>query len=309
MRLVTVQKDGQPVLGFQWEGDVFTFAAAAEALGGWHNAGVQACGVEPAAFAHILAFLDAGPGAWQAAQRLIQRFQELPAHRRAQARCGGVLLAPIPRPRKNIICVGRNYVEHAHERGAQAPKDPVFFTKAPTAVAPPEAVIPYPPATSQLDFEGELAVVIGRQGRDIAPHEAYDYVFGYTIINDLTARDLQQRHQQWFRGKSLDGSCPMGPVIVTRDELGDARNLTLETRVNGQLRQSARTDQMIFDIPTLIAVLSDGMTLEPGDIIAAGTPAGVGAADGRFLNPGDRVEVTVSGIGTLAVTIGQREAR
>ena len=249
MRLVTVQKDGQPVLGFQWEGDVFTFAAAAEALGGWHNAGVQACGVEPAAFAHILAFLDAGPGAWQAAQRLIQRFQELPAHRRAQARCGGVLLAPIPRPRKNIICVGRNYVEHAHERGAQA------------------------------------------------------------IINDLTARDLQQRHQQWFRGKSLDGSCPMGPVIVTRDELGDARNLTLETRVNGQLRQSARTDQMIFDIPTLIAVLSDGMTLEPGDIIAAGTPAGVGAADGRFLNPGDRVEVTVSGIGTLAVTIGQREAR
>lgn len=303
MRLITVAStdsasQGRPVLGFMLGSTAYSFAGAASALGGWER-----CGASPEAFTDMLALIDGGEPAWEAARRIIDAFSRLSPAQQAPAAAQGSLLAPIPRPRKNVFCVGRNYEEHAKERGADAPEVPVFFTKAPTTVVGPDARVPYPSCTSQFDYEGELAVIIGRRGRNIPKEAAYDYVFGYTIANDLTARDLQKRHMQWFRGKSLDATCPMGPWIVTRDELPSIADLHLETRVNGEVRQSSSTALMIFDVPTLIAVLSDGMTLEPGDIILTGTPAGVGAALGKLLAPGDRVDVSIEGIGSLTTYI------
>lgn len=218
------------------------------------------------------------------------------------------LLAPIPRPRKNIVCLGKNYAEHAretarvHGRPETIPDHPIFFTKAVTAINHPSGTIPYDPAVStELDWEVELACIIGRRGKNIRPEEAMDYVFGYTVFNDITARDMQRRHRQFFKGKSLDGSAPLGPWIVTADELPDPHNLGLRLRVNGETMQDGNTNQMIFPIPDLLAVLSQGMTLEPGDILATGTPAGVGMAmePPRFLQPGDLIEAEIDGIGML----------
>jgi len=209
------------------------------------------------------------------------------------------LLAPIPRPAKNIVCLGRNYVAHARERGAEPPGHPVFFTKPPTAVIGPEAEILADSLTQQLDFEAELAVVIGAEGKNIGPEDAFNHIFGYTILNDVTARDLQKTHQQWFKGKSLDTFCPLGPAIVTAEAFPDPHAVDIRMRVNGEVRQASNTRKMIFDIPTLVSVLSRGMTLWPGDIIATGTPEGVGAADGRYLKPGDLLEAEVEGIGVL----------
>jgi 2-keto-4-pentenoate hydratase/2-oxohepta-3-ene-1,7-dioic acid hydratase in catechol pathway len=222
------------------------------------------------------------------------------------------LSAPIPRPLKNIFCVGRNYVEHVKE-GALAnkiemkiPQAPQFFTKAPTTVIGHEATVRIAThVTERLDYEVELGVVIGKSGADIAPENAFDHIFGFTIVNDVTGRDLQRLHEQWFKGKSLDTSCPIGPVVVTRDALGDPRPLNLFCRVKGEERQHATIDMMIFDIPTLIASLSRGMTLEPGDIVATGTPSGVGFAmtPPMFLRHGDVVECEIEGIGVLRNTI------
>jgi 2-keto-4-pentenoate hydratase/2-oxohepta-3-ene-1,7-dioic acid hydratase in catechol pathway len=211
------------------------------------------------------------------------------------------LVAPIQRPRKNIFCVGRNYAEHAQERGADLPSFPVFFTKAPNTVIGMDAPILHHEVTNQLDYEAELAVIIGKAGRNISRQDALSHVFGYTIINDVTARDLQKQHQQWFKGKSLDNSCPMGPAIITADEIVDPQNLQARLWVNGELRQSASTRDMIFTIPVLIEWLSQGYTLEAGDIIATGTPAGVGAGftPPRFLHSGDEVVAEISGIGRL----------
>ena len=222
------------------------------------------------------------------------------------------LHAPIPRPKRNIICVGKNYREHAREfqdsgfdvssGGREIPETPIFFTKATGTVSAPGEPIPaYLDPTGSTDYEGELAIVIGRGGRAIPKVGALEHVFGYTILNDVTARTLQQRHRQWFLGKSLDGFCPMGPALVTADAIGDVTRLMLETRVNGERRQSASIADLIFDIPTLIEILSASMTLEPGDIIATGTCAGVGIGfdPPRFLRKGDRVAITVEPIGTL----------
>ncbi|HET7629676.1 MAG TPA: fumarylacetoacetate hydrolase family protein [Bacillales bacterium] len=220
------------------------------------------------------------------------------------------LAAPIPRPRKNVFCVGKNYADHAKElnKDEELPQHPIVFSKPPTTVSNPNSPVPlHNQVTDFLDYEGELAVVIGKTGRGIAKENAYDHIFGYTIINDLSARDIQQRHKQYLLGKSLDGSCPLGPWIVCKEEVGDPHDLHIETKVNGEVRQSADTRLMIFDIPTLLSVISAGMTLEAGDIIATGTPAGVG----KGLNPpkplqdGDVVEVTVSGIGTLTNTVSR----
>ncbi|QYK40853.1 MAG: fumarylacetoacetate hydrolase family protein [Paracoccaceae bacterium] len=223
------------------------------------------------------------------------------------------LCAPIPRPARNIMCVGKNYREHArefarsgYEAGAVAGKDvddfPALFSKLPgTVIAPGDTIDLHGGITSSVDYEAELAVIIGPGGRGIARADAWAHVWGYTIVNDVTARDLQRNHKQWFLGKSLDTFCPMGPWIVTADEV-DALNLQVTCHVNGELRQTANTRDLIFDIPTLIATLSAGITLLPGDIIATGTPAGVGIgmAPPRFLAPGDSVEIAISGIGTLA---------
>ncbi|HHY72534.1 MAG TPA: fumarylacetoacetate hydrolase family protein [Bacillus bacterium] len=214
------------------------------------------------------------------------------------------LLAPIPRPRKNVFCVGKNYAAHAIELGSEKdiPEAMILFSKAPTAVIGHEGIVlNHKHVTDCLDYEGELAVIIGKKGKQIAKEEAMDYVFGYTIINDITARDLQERHKQYLLGKSLDTSCPMGPYIVHKSTIANPGNLNVETKVNGEVRQSANTEQFIFDIPTIISTISQGTTLESGDIIATGTPAGVGKGfkPPRYLNQGDVVEVTIDGIGTL----------
>ncbi len=222
------------------------------------------------------------------------------------------LLAPFPRPAKNILCVGKNYHEHAKEfhnsgfdasAGANAiPEVPIMFTKWPNSVIGPGVAIPSAnDYTNSVDYEGELTVVMGEGGRNISQKAAYKHVYGYTIINDVTARTLQNRHKQWFLGKSPDGFCPMGPCIVTADEIKDVTQLRLITKVNGELRQDAYVSQLIFDIPRLIEDLSKVMTLEPGDLIATGTCAGVGIGFNppKYLKPGDRVAITIEPIGTL----------
>jgi 2-keto-4-pentenoate hydratase/2-oxohepta-3-ene-1,7-dioic acid hydratase in catechol pathway len=221
------------------------------------------------------------------------------------------LTAPIPKPARNIFCVGKNYREHAQELqtaglkggGAEAiPELPIFFTKATSSVIGPGEPIPaWLDPTNSTDYEGELAVVIGPGGRGIARAEAMHHVYGYTIVNDVTSRALQRRHQQWFLGKSLDGFCPMGPAIATADEIADVGTLRVQTRVNGELRQDALVSGLIFDIPTLIETLARTMTLVPGDVIATGTPAGVGMGfkPPRFLKKGDVVTIVIDPIGTL----------
>jgi 2-keto-4-pentenoate hydratase/2-oxohepta-3-ene-1,7-dioic acid hydratase in catechol pathway len=209
------------------------------------------------------------------------------------------LEAPIPRPARNVFCLGRNYKEHAAERGAEAPPHPVYFTKAPESVLAPGGKVVHHACTKELDYEVELAVVIGRAGRDIPQEAALGHVFGYTVINDVTARDLQKRHGQWFKGKTLDTFCPMGPVLVTADEIPDPQALAITLRVNGETRQASHTSKMVFPVAECIAVLSQGFTLLPGDVIATGTPEGVGAALGKFLKAGDRLEAEVEKIGVL----------
>jgi 2-keto-4-pentenoate hydratase/2-oxohepta-3-ene-1,7-dioic acid hydratase in catechol pathway len=223
------------------------------------------------------------------------------------------LLAPIPSPRRNIICVGKNYRDHAREfsksgfeagavSGMEIDQFPAVFTKLPTSVTGPDTTVSlYAHITSSVDYEAELAIVIGKTGRDIAPQNAFDHIFGYTIVNDVTARDRQKNHKQWFLGKTLDGFCPMGPWITTADQV-DAENLDIKCWVNGELRQNANTRDLIFDIPTLISTISAGTTLLPGDIIATGTPAGVGIGFNppKFLVAGDTVKVSIAGLGELS---------
>ncbi|MGG1629234.1 fumarylacetoacetate hydrolase family protein [Rossellomorea sp. NRS-1567] len=213
-------------------------------------------------------------------------------------------LSPLPKVKRNIMCVGKNYRDHAIEMGGEQdiPKDIMIFTKATNTVVGHEVtVMNHEDITEQLDYEGELAVVIGKKGLGISPHDAMEYVFGYTILNDITARDLQKKHGQFFIGKSLDTTCPIGPYLVTKDEIVDPQNLEITTRVNDEIRQSSNTSEMIFTIPTIISTLSKGMTLEPGDIIATGTPAGVGKGfkPPLFLKKGDRVEIEIESLGIL----------
>lgn len=230
--------------------------------------------------------------------------------RPALARIEVDLLAPIHRPARNVFCVGKNYRRHAEEfaqsgfdisSSTAVPEHPVIFTKVPESVIGDHETIRYPAGLSNaLDYEAELAVVIGRSGHGIPREEAMEYVFGYTIINDVTARDWQQRHHQWFLAKSFDTFCPMGPVLVTADEL-DPSALDIRCWVNDELRQEANTRDLIFDIPTLIATISAGITLQPGDVIATGTPEGVGAGFNppRFLERGNEVAIEIEGIGRL----------
>ena len=211
-------------------------------------------------------------------------------------------------PRRNVMCLGLNYAEHAHEslsalgQNVALPELPIVFTKATTAVSGPTDPIPFDPQVSdKIDWEVELAVIIGKRGKNIPAEQAMEYVFGYTVLNDISARDLQRQGKQYFKGKSLDGSCPIGPWIVTRDELPNPQDLNIRCLVNGVEKQSSNTRHMIFDIPATIAYLSRGMTLLPGDIIATGTPDGVGFArtPPEFLRPGDVVTSIVEGIGEL----------
>jgi 2-keto-4-pentenoate hydratase/2-oxohepta-3-ene-1,7-dioic acid hydratase in catechol pathway len=257
----------------------------------------------------MLELIQGGPNALAAAREALGHGEAMLARdgagalaeRKLGAPAARVRLeAPIPRPARNVFCLGRNYKEHAAERGAEAPPHPVYFTKAPETVVAPGARVIHHAVTAELDYEVELAVVIGAPGRDVPRERALDHVFGYTIVNDVTARDLQKRHGQWFKGKSLDTFCPMGPVLVTADEIPDPQTLAVAMRINGETRQSSHTSRMIFPVDECIAVLSQGFTILPGDVIATGTPEGVGAALGKFLKAGDRMEAEVERIGVLA---------
>jgi len=228
------------------------------------------------------------------------------------------ITAPIPRPSKNVFCVGSNYHAHVTESSrAQAkedktPKLPVFFTKPPTAVVGPDAPVRLDTGLSEkMDYEVELAVIFGSTGRNIPAANAIDYIFGFSIINDVTARDLQRAHGgQFLKGKGLDTTCPFGPHIVTIDELPNFDNLRISLTVNGETRQDGNTKDMIFNIPRLIESLSEGLTLEPGDILATGTPSGVGYAmdPPYYLRDGDIVTCKIEGIGELTNTIRNTES-
>ena len=240
--------------------------------------------------------VDRGGTLW--IERLLAPFEEDPWARLATSRFEPVpllsakLLAPVV-PRK-ILCIGRNYREHAAELGNEVPKEPLVFLKAPTSVIAPGEAIRIPPQSQRVDFEGELAVVIGKRATRIGPDEdVRSYIRGYTIVNDVTARDLQKPDGQWWRAKGFDTFCPMGPLVT--NEVDPAAGLVLETRLNGEMKQHGTTADFIFDIPTLLRHITAAITLLPGDLIPTGTPSGVAP-----MQPGDRVEVSVQGIGTLS---------
>jgi 2-keto-4-pentenoate hydratase/2-oxohepta-3-ene-1,7-dioic acid hydratase in catechol pathway len=276
-------------------------------------------GGNPSYLASMQAFIEAGGKALQAAKKAEKYVAGKAAEElKKLARAGALLkssqtklLAPIPWPRKNVVMLGINYREHVDE-GARArsldikyPEWPVFFTKPATSVIGHNGKVVHHKVTDKLDWEIELAVVMGKKGRDIPKDKAYDYVFGYTVCLDMTARELQRQHGQWFKGKSLDTFCPLGPWIVHKSALPDPQQVRLICRVNGEVMQDGNTRDMIFDIPTIIESLSSGLTLEPGDIISTGTPSGVGFArvPPVYLKPGDKVEGEVEGIGILQVEI------
>jgi 2-keto-4-pentenoate hydratase/2-oxohepta-3-ene-1,7-dioic acid hydratase in catechol pathway len=289
-----------------------TFTAGSSSVGTARGVGVV--DVDAGVVHEVTGLIPAGAGVVD----LIERWPELAPGVRAGAATapryalGEVRLhAPIPVPRRNIFCVGKNYRDHVLEFGAsgydqpdrsqEMPEHPVIFSKATTSVTGPfDDIDAHHGVTSELDYEAELGVIIGVGGRGITREDAFAHVWGYTIIDDFTARDLQARHKQWLIGKSLDTHCPMGPYAVTADEVADVTALQVESHVNGEPRQSAPVKDLIFDIPELIAVLSAGITLRAGDIIATGTPAGVGIGFNppKFMVSGDVIEVSITGLGT-----------
>jgi len=293
-------------VGAVWNETVLDLGANARDLAAQRGAVGRARGGFPKTMLELIQggapALEVARAAWEAGKRLVegQALDELARRKLAFPLAKVRLQAPIPAPARNIFCLGRNYADHAAERGAAVPEHPVYFTKPAHAVVGPGDRVVYHAVTKELDYEVELTAVIGLAGRDIPRGDALRHVFGYTIINDVTARDLQKRHGQWFKGKSLDTFCPMGPILVTADEIPDPQALAISLRVNGHVRQSSHTSKMIFPVDQCIEVLSQGLTVLPGDVIATGTPDGVGAATGNFLKAGDRMEAEVEHIGVLA---------
>lgn len=294
MRLATIQVDGQPRAAIVAHDG--TLVPVSQILNGGPNT--------------MLELIEAGPATWD---RLRSAASSAGSGR---ALADVQLLAPIPRPRRNVLCVGWNYSEHfAEGQGMRGPNDspqdipefPSLFSKQPGTVVGPEAPVWHSaPVSNNLDWEVELAVIIGTPGRDITEDRAFDHIFGYTIGNDVSVRDVQRRHGgQWFKGKSFDTHCPLGPWIVTPDEIGDPQNLRLTLRVNGATKQDSSTRFMVFRIPRIIKELSAGMVLEPGDVILTGTPEGVGFArkPPEFLAVGDVMEAEVEKIGVLRNTV------
>ncbi len=263
----------------------------------------------------MLGVIEAGPALWDTLRRAAA------SARGGTATSSARLLAPIPTPRRNVLCVGWNYSEHfAEGRGMRGKQDdqqelpewPALFSKNPQAVVGQEAPVWHPsPISDQLDWEVELAVVISRQGRDIPEEQAYDHVFGYTVANDVSVRDVQRRHGgQWFKGKNFDTHLPMGPWIVTHDEIGDPHRLRITSRINGTTKQDSNTRFMVFGVPRLVRDFSAGMQLLPGDLMITGTPEGVGFArkPPEFLKVGDVMEMEVEKVGVLRNTVAAYEA-
>jgi 2-keto-4-pentenoate hydratase/2-oxohepta-3-ene-1,7-dioic acid hydratase in catechol pathway len=252
--------------------------------------------LSPAGFASLLDVIEAGPEGRSKAEAFAAS-----AGKENKYPLNSVkLLAPIPRPRK-LICIGLNYRDHAAETGAEIPNVPTVFNKFATAVIGPGDDIVLPKVSKSPDYEAEFAFVIGRGGRHIAAADWQKHMFGYTIINDVSARDYQRATTQWLMGKTFDTFAPMGPWIVTADEIADPHNLNVQLEIDGETLQNSNTRELIFKIPDLIAFLSSVFTLEPGDIVSTGTPAGVGVArkPQRFLKPGEEVTVKIAGIGEL----------
>lgn len=264
----------------------------------------------------MLAFLEAGEQTWKMADELIRCLGQSP-DRAGLERMAGVgavfpasevrLLAPIPAPSK-VVAIGQNYWDHCLEQKLEPPEKPIIFAKFSTSVIGPGESITWDPAlTDQVDYEVELAVVIGKRARNVPKEKAYDYVFGYTVGNDISARDLQFGDKQWVRGKSLDTFCPLGPYLVSRDEVPNPHNLPLRCAVNGRVLQDSSTSRMIFDLPTLVSFITAAFTLLPGDVILTGTPDGVGVfrKPQLFLHPGDHVVAEVEGLGRLENPVGR----
>ena len=254
----------------------------------------------------MLGLIGEGPPALEAARKAVRAAKDAQAVEEVR------LVAPIPRPRRNVFAVGWNYSEHLAEgrragEGGEVPEHPAFFSKNPGTVVGPDAGVRHPRVSRELDWECELAVIVGAEGRDIPEERALEHVFGYTCANDISVRDFQRvRHGgQWFKGKNFDTHCPLGPWIVTADEIPDPQALRISTRVNGVTKQDSSTARMVFGVRRIIAELSVGMTLWPGDVIITGTPEGVGFArkPPEFLQPGDSVEVEIEKIGVLRNTI------
>jgi 2-keto-4-pentenoate hydratase/2-oxohepta-3-ene-1,7-dioic acid hydratase in catechol pathway len=281
-------------------------------LASWRWGGRMHAGIVNAATQEVVPLAVSRPEL--GALELIERFvagDALPKESGARLPLSAIsLCAPLPKPQRNLFCVGRNYRAHAEELATTVFRDvlsneerwPIVFSKVPeTVIGPHDTVrLPNKSVSEQIDYESELAVIIGKGGRDISKSRAMDHVFGYTVVNDVTSRDVQVRHQQWLLGKSFDTFCPMGPWIVTADVL-DGRNTRIRGWVNDELRQDGNTKHMIFDIPTLIENCSRGVTLRPGDVIATGTPAGVGMGykPPRWLKSGDVMRIEIDGIGAI----------
>ena len=306
MQLATVSIHGKTVSALRLpDGSFMNLAAAAEKVSG-ANGDVLRAGT-------LQAVIDCGDDVLKAISELEKQASSGELASACHPASEVTLLAPLPQPRKNVFCVGRNYAAHiaegdkAQNKSVGVTEFPVYFTKPPTTITAPEADIPiFPELSTSIDYEVELTLVIGKAGRNIAAKDAWNHIFGYTIMNDITARDVQRRHGgQYFKGKALDGSCPLGPWIVTADAIKDPHNLSIKLSVNDEERQNGNTRDMIFDIPTLVESLSEGLTLEPGDLIATGTPSGVGYAmdPPRFLKEGDVVVCEVEGVGQLRNTM------
>lgn len=283
MKLITFEHEGQTRVGTLRDAEVVDFES------GWGDRG-------PAP-SSLLELLRGGSTALAEARAV-----DAAAPKSARLPLTSVrLLSPLPRPTK-VLCVGLNYRDHAEETGQPIPKVPIFFTKAPTSVIGAQAPIVLPIDSEQVDYEAELAIVIGARCRRADPAKARDAVAGYTIMNDVSARDWQFRTSQWFIGKTFDTFAPMGPALVTADEVGDPHVLDVSLRLNGNVMQRSNTRHLIFGVTDLVVELSRVMTLEPGDVIATGTPGGVGfiRKPPVFLRPGDHVEISIAGVGTLS---------
>lgn len=293
MKLISYRKDGRESIGVVVEDRVVDI-----------NAGLALLGTSGTLAHDMVHLLEKGDEALQTVRRMVQAYQQLLASSSAEALSFPLsevtLLPPVTRPQK-VLAIGANYRAHCAESGMPIPQKPIVFVKVTSALTAHGEAIVYPRITQELDYEGELAVIIGRRARHVSQEDAMQYLAGYTIMNDVSARDLQRTEGQWSRAKGCDTFAPCGPWLVTVDEIADPHNLTIETRINGEARQHANTGDMIFPIPFLIAYITSAMTLVPGDIITTGTPAGVGVyrQPKGLLQPGDEVSIRIEGIGEL----------
>lgn len=295
MRLVTFSSLGMTSIGIETDGGILNIPEAASRFGRKYQ-------IDGQPFPNTMMRLLYWEPGIEVARQILDRFSRTPDIERPMISSfeDVKIEAPIRRPGK-IVAIGLNYTDHIEETGQEVPEYPVVFAKFSSSIVGPDEPIPYPKVTSRLDWEVELGVIIGRICRNVTEESALDYVAGYTVVNDLSARDVQRRDGQWVRGKSLDGLCPMGPCIVTTDQLGDASGLKMHTKVNGEIKQDSTTSNLLVGVPKLVSYLSESFTLEPGDVIATGTPSGVGFVRDppEYLSSGDEVEVYIENIGTL----------